>query len=59
MNKNNISHDTVRNRIKEGTLVLGLCKSDILPMLYEMQNGVSDNAEDGKKRTIRYPMCQV
>lgn len=49
MNKNNISHDTVRNRIKEGTLVLGLCKSDILPMLYEMQNGVSDNAEDGEE----------
>lgn len=37
MNKKNISHDTVRNRIKDGTLVLGLCKSDILPTLYEMQ----------------------
>lgn len=36
MNKNNISHDTVMNRIKDGTLVLGLCKSDILPVLYEM-----------------------
>lgn len=37
MNKNNISHDTIVNRIKDGTLVLGLCKSDILPTLYEMQ----------------------
>lgn len=36
MNKGNISHDTVMNRIKDGTLVLGLCKSDILPTLYEM-----------------------
>lgn len=42
MNKNNISHDTVRNRIKDGTLVLGLCKSDILPTLYEMK---SENEE--------------
>lgn len=38
MDKNNISHDTVKNRIQEGTLVLGLCKSDILPILYELQN---------------------
>lgn len=37
MNKNNISHDTIMTRIKDGTLVLGLCKSDILPTLYEMQ----------------------
>lgn len=37
MNKNNISHDTIMSRIKDGTLVLGLCKSDILPTLYEMQ----------------------
>lgn len=36
MNKGNISHDTIMNRIKDGTLVLGLCKSDILPTLYEM-----------------------
>lgn len=36
MNKRNISHDTIMNRIKDGTLVLGLCKSDILPTLYEM-----------------------
>lgn len=36
MDKSNISHDTVMNRIKDGTLVLGLCKSDILPTLYEM-----------------------
>lgn len=37
MNKSNISHDTIMNRIKDGTLVLGLCKSDILPTLYELQ----------------------
>jgi hypothetical protein len=37
MNKNNISHDTIMNRIEEGTLVLGLCKSDILPVLYDLQ----------------------
>lgn len=37
MNKGNISHDTIMTRIKDGTLVLGLCKSDILPTLYEMQ----------------------
>lgn len=37
MNKSNISHDTIRNRIKDGTLVLGLCKSDILPTLYTLQ----------------------
>lgn len=43
MDKSNISHDTVMNRIKDGTLVLGLCKSDILPTLYEMQgNGAQD-----------------
>lgn len=35
MDKNNISHDIVKNRIKEGTLVLGLCKSDILQLLDE------------------------
>lgn len=45
MNKKNISHDTVRNRIKDGTLVLGLCKSDILPTLYEM-NDRTDKAAD-------------
>lgn len=38
MDKSNISHDTVINRIKDGTLVLGLCKSDILPVLYEMEH---------------------
>lgn len=37
MNKSNISHETIMTRIKDGTLVLGLCKSDILPTLYEMQ----------------------
>lgn len=42
MDKSNISHDTVMNRIKDGTLVLGLCKSDILPVLYEMQAKTSD-----------------
>jgi len=58
MNKNNISHDTIIKRIKEGTLVLGLCKSDILPVLYEMQSGKTDTkkseetkeGEDGKKQ---------
>lgn len=45
MNKSNISHDTIVNRIKDGTLVLGLCKSDILPTLYEMQ-AVNENVND-------------
>ncbi len=45
MNKNNISHDTILNRIKDGTLVLGLCKSDILPTLYEMQ-AVKENTTE-------------
>lgn len=42
MNKDNISHDIIINRIKDGTLVLGLCKSDILPVLYEMQKTKTD-----------------
>lgn len=45
MNKSNISHDTVMNRIKDGTLVLGLCKTDILPTLYEMQNTKTEDTE--------------
>lgn len=45
MNKKNISHDTIMNRIKDGTLVLGLCKSDILPTLYEM-NSATENTEE-------------
>lgn len=45
MNKSNISHDTISNRIKDGTLVLGLCKSDILPTLYEMQVVNENQAE--------------
>lgn len=48
MNKNNISHDTIKNRIKEGTLVLGLCKSDILPTLYEMQGGKTDTEDENE-----------
>ena len=55
MNKNNISHDTISNRIKDGTLVLGLCKSDILPTLYEMQavneNKVEQNTENSGDET--------
>lgn len=60
MDKSNISHDTVMNRIKDGTLVLGLCKSDILPALYEMaaneqtggetaenENGEEESEEEG------------
>lgn len=42
MDKSNISHDTVINRIKDETLVLGLCKSDILPTLYEMEHKETD-----------------
>lgn len=45
MDKNNISHDIITKRIKEGTLVLGLCKSDILPTLYEMQ-AINENVID-------------
>lgn len=44
MDKSNISHDTVMNRIKDGTLVLGLCKSDILPTLYEMQQNKAEES---------------
>jgi len=50
MNKGNISHDTIVNRIKDGTLVLGLCKSDILPTLYEMQminENVTESTTEG------------
>lgn len=54
MDKNNISHDTVKNRIKEGTLVLGLCKSDILPTLYDMQNRVSEGTEEETDYQISY-----
>lgn len=53
MNKNNISHDTVKDRIKEGTLVLGLCKSDILPTLYEMQNGKADTEEKSDVKPVK------
>ena len=54
MNKSNISHDTVMNRIKDGTLVLGLCKSDILPVLYDMAakeqiDGESEEDENGEQ----------
>lgn len=68
MDKTNISHDTVMNRIKEGTLVLGLCKSDILPVLYEMKgnktadgdstpendadNNASESAEDAESAEV-------
>lgn len=45
MNKGNISHDTIMNRIKDGTLVLGLCKSDILPTLYEMTEANVQNTD--------------
>lgn len=49
MNKSNISHDTIMNRIKDGTLVLGLCKSDILPTLYEMaEQNQAATIEDGE-----------
>ncbi len=48
MNKNNISHDTVMNRIKDGTLVLGLCKSDILPVLYEMNQKADQTVGDSE-----------
>lgn len=43
MDKSNISHDTIRNRIQDETLVLGLCKSDVLPILYEMQQSSQSN----------------
>ena len=49
MDKTNISHDTVVNRIKEGTLVLGLCKSDILPVLYEMRDEKKDADTSGEE----------
>lgn len=49
MNKKNISHDTIMNRIKDGTLVLGLCKSDILPTLYEMnQTGKKEETSESE-----------
>lgn len=42
MDKNNISHDTVKNRIQDGTLVLGLCKSDILPVLRKLHESTTN-----------------
>lgn len=52
MNKSNISHDTIVNRIKDGSLVLGLCKSDILPTLYEMQ-AVNENVAQTEEATTQ------
>ncbi|MDO5155682.1 MAG: hypothetical protein Q4D51_06925 [Eubacteriales bacterium] len=49
MNKNNISHETVKTRIKEKTLVLGLCKTDILDILYEMQATQTKKSKKKKK----------
>ena len=46
MDKNNISHDKIKSRIKDGTLVLGLCKSDILPTLYEMKEKKEETDTD-------------
>lgn len=57
MDKSNISHDTVMNRIKDGTLVLGLCKSDILPTLYEMQSTEQKGEED--KDVTNYQVSYV
>lgn len=37
MDKNNMSHDVVKNRILDKTLVLGICKSDILEVLDELK----------------------
>ena len=51
MDKSNISHETIVNRIKDGTLVLGLCKSDILPTLYELQAGRENIAETDYEET--------
>lgn len=48
MNKGNISHDIIMNRIKDGTLVLGLCKSDMLPILYEMQAAQPEQEGQGE-----------
>lgn len=50
MNKKNISHDIIMNRIKDGTLVLGLCKSDILPTLYEMA-AANQTAQTGEQES--------
>lgn len=55
MNKNNISHDTIVKRIREGTLVLGLCKTDILPTLYELHGGgVQVAAQDETDYQVSY-----
>lgn len=59
MNKNNISHDTVRNRIKDKTLVLGLCKSDILPTLYEMQAQTTEQSDDTAEEDTDYRISYV
>lgn len=55
MNKKNISHDIIINRIKEGTLVLGLCKSDILPVLYEMQAESGENTAETNYKVSYVP----
>ncbi len=46
MDKNNISHDIVKKRIEDGTLVLGLCKSDILPILDNQQKQSKKRSEE-------------
>ncbi|MBE5923221.1 MAG: extracellular solute-binding protein [Lachnospiraceae bacterium] len=72
MDKNNISHDTIINRIKDGTLVIGMCKSDILPVLYEMksnaatteeagteENDETENTEESTKEATNYTVSYV
>lgn len=59
MNKGNISHDTVKKRIMEKTLVLGLCKSDILPVLYEMNQETSKEETEESKDETNYQISYV
>lgn len=54
MNKSNISHEIIANRIKDGTLVLGLCKTDILPVLLQSQSEKGAQDENGTNYQISY-----
>ncbi len=54
MNKSNISHEIIANRIKDGTLVLGLCKTDILPILLQSQNTTDSQGENVTNYQVSY-----
>ncbi len=54
MNKSNISHEIIANRIQDGTLVLGLCKTDILPVLVQSQKENGTQNENATNYQVSY-----